>query len=284
MKGEYLQDKDHQHHQHPNSIMFSKLHQTHKFHPNPNPNPNPNPYQASEEQDSRRSPVTALLGDGATIEVVRRPRGRPPGSKNRQKPPVIITREPEPSMSPYILELSGGNDIVESVTRFCRKRNTGLCIFSGSGAVINVTLRQPSTTPGATVTFHGRFDILSLSSTILPVTAGSMVPPTSTANGCFTISLGGPQGQIVGGIVVGPLLAAGTVYLIAASFNNPVFQRLPMDQDVRDSGGSGNDGQSQSAVSGGGEDGLSVYGSHMGSDVIWGTAAARQPPPPPPHY
>lgn len=289
--------------------MFSKLHQIQKFQPHHlNPNPPNNQQQqihhfqlarecqTSEEADSRsRSPSRAPTNnDGASIEVVRRPRGRPPGSKNKPKPPVIITREAEPSMSPYVLELPGGADIVDSVTRFCRKRNTGLCVLTGSGTVANVTLRQPSTTPGATVTFHGRFDILSISATILP----SMTSPTLQpfANG-FTISLAGPQGQIVGGNVVGSLLAAGTVYITAASFNNPSYHRLPIEEDIRHSGsgGTGNEGHSPSAVSGGGDSGhppanvagdscgMSIYSCHLPSDVIWAPTPRQAPPPPPPY-
>ncbi|XAR62083.1 hypothetical protein NMG60_11016694 [Bertholletia excelsa] len=289
MKGEYVEEKDQ-----PNA-MFAKLHQTQKFH---------HPFrecQTSEEADSHRSPgagatpttpasgkkETGTAGDGATIEVVRRPRGRPPGSKNKPKPPVIITRDAgDPPMSPYVLELPGGADVVDAIGRFCRRRGIGLCVLTASGTVANVTLRQPSTAPppGATVTFHGRFDILSLSATVLP--PGQAMPPV--ANG-FTISLAGPQGQIVGGAVAGPLLAAGTVYVVAASFNNPTFHRLPLEEDnVRSSGG---ESHSETAVSGGGGDGghppaescgMSIYSCHLPSDVIWAPAARNQPQPP--HY
>ncbi|KAJ6930373.1 hypothetical protein NC652_014023 [Populus alba x Populus x berolinensis] len=62
----------------------------------------PNPIPTSQKLNEFNSSGGT---DGATIEVVRRPRGRPPGSKNKPKPPVIITREPEPAMSPYILEV-----------------------------------------------------------------------------------------------------------------------------------------------------------------------------------
>ncbi|CAL5204608.1 unnamed protein product [Lathyrus oleraceus] len=220
-------------------------------------------------------------GDGATIEVVRRPRGRPPGSKNRPKPPVIITRDPEPAMSPFILEVSAGNDVVQAVAEFSHRRNIGLCVLTGSGAVANVTLRQPSTTPGTTVTFHGRFDILSLTATFLPQSSGGS--PT-VPNG-FSISLAGPQGQIVGGIVAGNLIAAGTVFVIAASFNNPSYHRLPPEEEGGNSV-SGGDGISP-PVSGavdsgqgqGGEScGMSMYSCHLPpSDVIW-TPSARPPP------
>lgn len=40
-----------------------------------------------------------------------------------------------------------------------------------------------------------------------------------------------PQGRTFGGTVVGPLIAAGTVYIVAAAFNNPIYHRLPMEED-----------------------------------------------------
>ncbi|KAK2965683.1 hypothetical protein RJ640_023501 [Escallonia rubra] len=274
----------HQHHQH---FQFSRECQTSEEADSRSPSHVTTPTTSNKEP-----PTTA--NDGASIEVVRRPRGRPPGSKNKPKPPVIITRDTEPAMSPYVLELPGGLDIVESLSRFCRKRNTGLCVLTGSGTVANVTLRQPSTTPGATVTFHGRFDILSISATILSGVATSVTTPF--ANG-FTISLAGPQGQIVGGTVVGPLMAAGTVYVIAASFNNPSYHRLPCEDEARNTGsgggGGGNDGQSRSpAASGGGDSGhppgqaaescgMSIYSCHLPSDVIWAPTPRQVPPPPP---
>ncbi|KAJ1424786.1 PPC domain [Sesbania bispinosa] len=280
MKGEYVE----QHPKSETSDMFSKLHHQNQSQPLHHPFPH-HPFQLSAEDDNRSgsggaaTPNTAQKpnssGDGATIEVVRRPRGRPPGSKNKPKPPVIITRDPEPAMSPYILEVSGGNDVVQAIALFSRRKNMGLCILTGSGSVANVTLRQPSTTPGATVTFHGRFDILSLSATFLP--QQSAVP-----NG-FAISLAGPQGQIVGGLVAGALIAAGTVFIIAASFNNPSYHRLPTEEEPRNSVSTG-DGHSP-PVSGGGDDnghgqaascGMSMYSCHMPSDVIW--APAARPP------
>ncbi|EEF48613.1 AT-hook motif nuclear-localized protein 28 [Ricinus communis] len=309
MKGEYV-DQQHHHHHHPkheSTNMFSKLHHHH------HPLPFSTHFQLSRdsEDDDTRSTGAATTAittatatattttptrpteppnssggtDGATIEVVRRPRGRPPGSKNKPKPPVIITRDPEPAMSPYILEVCGGSDVVEAISRFCRRKNIGICVLTGSGTVANVTLRQPSTTPGSTITFHGRFDILSISATFMPQTVSYPVPNT------FTISLAGPQGQIVGGLVAGSLIAAGTVYIMAATFNNPSYHRLPVDDEGRNSGSGGGGGEGQSpAVSGaggggdsggGGGDsggGMVMYSGHLPSDVIW--APTARPPPP----
>ncbi|GFP91123.1 putative DNA-binding protein escarola [Phtheirospermum japonicum] len=53
----------------------------------------------------------------------------------------------------------------------CRQRR--VCILSSNGAVTNVTLRQPAS-PGAVVSLHGRFEILSLSGSFLPPAASSL--------------------------------------------------------------------------------------------------------------
>ncbi|PHU30859.1 AT-hook motif nuclear-localized protein 21 [Capsicum chinense] len=155
--------------------------------------------------------------------VARRPRGRPAGSKNKPKPPVIITRESANALRAHILEVSSGHDVFESVANYARKRQRGICILSGSGTVNNVTIRQPAAA-GSVVTLHGRFEILSLSGSFLPPPA----PPGATS---LTIYLSGGQGQVVGGNVVGALIASGPVIVIASSFTNVAYERLPLDEE-----------------------------------------------------
>ncbi|KAH7514403.1 AT-hook motif nuclear-localized protein 23 [Ziziphus jujuba] len=171
-------------------------------------------------------------GGGGGLELVtgnpgdlvgRRPRGRPPGSKNKPKPPVIITRESANTLRAHILEIGNGCDVFDCVATYARRRQRGICILSGSGTVTNVTLRQPAAA-GAIVTLHGRFEILSLSGSFLPPPA----PPGATS---LTIFLAGGQGQVVGGSVVGELTAAGPVIVIAASFTNVAYERLPLEDD-----------------------------------------------------
>lgn len=43
--------------------------------------------------------------------------------------------------------------------------------------------------------------------------------------------LAGAQGQVVGGSVVGALMASGPVVIMAATFMNATFDRLPLDDD-----------------------------------------------------
>lgn len=162
-------------------------------------------------------------GGAVSGAPARRPRGRPPGSKNKPKPPIIVTRDSPNALQSHILEISEGSDIVESVSIYARKRGRGVCVLSGSGKVGNVTLRQPA---GSAVTLHGRFEMLSLTGTVLP-------PPAPPGSSGLSIFLSGAQGQVVGGCVAGPLMASGPVVLMAASFSNAVFEKLPLvdDQD-----------------------------------------------------
>ncbi|KAF3321496.1 AT-hook motif nuclear-localized protein 21 [Carex littledalei] len=164
-----------------------------------------------------------LVTSGGSDLVGRRPRGRPPGSKNKPKPPVIITRESANTLRAHILEVGSGCDVFDCIATYARRRQRGICVLSGSGTVTNVSLRQPSAT-GSVVTLHGRFEILSLSGSFLPPPA----PPGATS---LTIFLAGGQGQVVGGNVVGALFASGPVIVIAASFANVAYERLPLDEE-----------------------------------------------------
>ncbi|XP_006661326.1 AT-hook motif nuclear-localized protein 17-like [Oryza brachyantha] len=182
--------------------------------------------------------VVGAGGDGASIEVAKKRRGRPPGSKNKPKPPVVITREAEPAaaMRPHVIEIPGGRDVAEALARFSSRRNLGICVLAGTGVVANVSLRHPSPgVPGsapAAIVFHGRYEILSLSATFLPPAMSSVAPQAAVAAAGLSISLAGPHGQIVGGAVAGPLYAATTVVVVAAAFTNPTFHRLPADDDA----------------------------------------------------
>jgi predicted DNA-binding protein with PD1-like motif len=169
----------------------------------------------------RKNSSDAEEGRGDHGALIRRPRGRPAGSKNKPKPPIIITRDSANALRAQALEIGSGCDVNESVANYARRRQRGVCILSGTGTVTNVTLRQPAA-PNAVVTLHGRFEILSLS--------GSFLPPPAPHTG-LTIYLSSGQGQVVGGNVVGPLIAAGPVIIMAASFLNAAYDRLPLEDD-----------------------------------------------------
>ncbi|URD76802.1 DNA-binding protein ESCAROLA-like [Musa troglodytarum] len=195
------------------------VHPLHLHLPHSKPDSEDSPV-ATEEVANHGLELSAPAGPGDVVG--RRPRGRPPGSKNKPKPPVIITRESANALRAHILEVGSGCDVFECLSTYARRRLRGVCVLSGSGTVANVSLRQPASVPVATL--QGRFEILSLSGSFLPPPA----PPGATSLAVF---LAGGQGQVVGGSVVGALIAAGPVTVIAASFTNVAYERLPLDEE-----------------------------------------------------
>ncbi|KAG8370364.1 hypothetical protein BUALT_Bualt14G0109300 [Buddleja alternifolia] len=180
--------------------------------------------------------------EGAVEVGNRRPRGRPAGSKNKPKPPIFVTRDSPNALRSHVMEVSSGTDVAESIAQFARRRQRGVCVLSGSGSVANVTIRQPAA-PSAAVALHGRFEILSLTGAFLPGPA----PPGATG---LTVYLAGGQGQVVGGSVVGPLVAAGPVMVIAATFANATYERLPLEEE--EEGGGSAQGAAEAGSGGGG--------------------------------
>ncbi|KAI3911718.1 hypothetical protein MKX01_029479 [Papaver californicum] len=180
-------------------------------------------HDGGDEEDERENEDEQKDDQGAVEAGSRRPRGRPPGSKNKPNPPIFVTRDSPNALRSHVMEIAGGADVAESVAQIARRRQRGVYVLSGSGAVVNVTLRQPAA-PGAVVALPGRFEILSLAGSYLPGHA----PPGATG---LTVYLAGGQGQVVGGCVVGTLIASGHVMVIAATFGNATYGRLPLEED-----------------------------------------------------
>ncbi|KAK9129152.1 hypothetical protein Sjap_009639 [Stephania japonica] len=200
----------------PSSSSQRAHHQTHAHHDLSSSSPQ------NDEDDHKSADDSSAA---VTTSNKRRPRGRPPGSKNKPKPPIVVTRDSPNALRSHVLQVSAGADIVESLSVYARRRGRGICVLGGGGTVVNVTLRQPgSPYTGGVVTLHGRFEILSLLGTVLP-------PPAPPGAGGLSIYLSGGQGQVVGGSVVGPLLASTPVMLTAASFANAIFERLPLEAE-----------------------------------------------------
>ncbi|XP_016434730.1 AT-hook motif nuclear-localized protein 16-like [Nicotiana tabacum] len=187
-------------------------------------NNNQNPSSAEHDADENIHSFGGMSsGPSSSRGAGRRPRGRPTGSKNKPKPPIVVTKESPNSLRSHVLEIKSGSDIVESIATFAHRRGRGVSVLSGSGIVTNVTLRQPAAA-GGVITLHGRFEILSLSGAFLPAPS----PPGATG---LTVYLAGSQGQVVGGNVVGELMASGPVMVIAATFTNATFERLPLEEE-----------------------------------------------------
>lgn len=145
-------------------------------------------------------------------------RGRPLGSKNKSKAPLVITRESANAMRVHVMEVPTGHDVVESISQFVRRRTVDIIVTSGCGTVACAAIRSPI---GSTLQLRGPFEIVSLSGSILS-------PPCLTTTVWLTVHLANGQGQMVGGAAVGPLVALGPVMVIALSFENASFECLPL--------------------------------------------------------
>ncbi|XAR71996.1 hypothetical protein NMG60_11018476 [Bertholletia excelsa] len=173
----------------------------------------------------------------------RRPRGRPPGSKNKPRPPIVIAKETPNALQSHILEISSGADVADSIATFSRRRRRGVSVLSGNGTVASVTLRQPGA-PGGVVTMQGRFEILSLSGAFLPAPS----PPGASG---LTVYLAGGGGQVLGGAVAGALTAAGPVVVMAATFSTAAYERLAGEEEEVPAAGEGMELAAAAAAAGG---------------------------------
>ncbi|EAZ44412.1 hypothetical protein OsJ_29032 [Oryza sativa Japonica Group] len=143
-------------------------------------------------------------------------------------PGSAAARESANALRAHILEVAAGCDVFEALTAYARRRQRGVCVLSAAGTVANVTLRQPqSAQPRAGLA--GGCDAARQVRDTLPRGAPSWPrsgPPGATSPRRV---LAGGQGQVVGGSVAGALIAAGPVVVVAASFSNVAYERLPLE-------------------------------------------------------
>ncbi|GAA0147238.1 hypothetical protein LIER_36481 [Lithospermum erythrorhizon] len=164
-------------------------------------------------------------------------RGRPAGSKNKPKLPMIVEEESPDDLQSLLLEITSGNDIIECITTYVNQKHRGVTVMWVTGIVKDVTLRQltipddemintenQGRTMFSIINLPGRYEILSLRGTFLP-------KPSPKEDTGVTIYLAGGQGQVLGGNVVGKLMTFGRVRVVATSFSNALFERLPESLD-----------------------------------------------------
>ncbi|XP_022737526.1 AT-hook motif nuclear-localized protein 3-like [Durio zibethinus] len=117
------------------------------------------------------------------------------------------------NFTPHVITVNAGEDIIMKVMSFSQQGTHAICILSANGTISNVTLRQP-TSSGGSLTYEGRFEILSLSGSFMPTENGG----TKSRSGGMSVSLAGPDGRVLGGGLAGLLVAAGPVQVVVGSF------------------------------------------------------------------
>ncbi|GMG99995.1 hypothetical protein Nepgr_001835 [Nepenthes gracilis] len=195
--------------------------------------PRVNNTHVSKTPPSSCSDLSATPAAGASG---RKPRGRPPGSKNKPKPTVYIAKETESSVKTQQLEIPSGLDIVEMIQKFSTKNKVGINVINGFGSVNNVMLRHP-VIPGQSVTLSGTFDLLSVSGIFMGSSTCNSKEKSSCGSPCLAVFLAGNGGQVFGGTVMGKVVAASNVLLNVSTFTNYEFHRLsPTELDEGDNG------------------------------------------------
>ncbi|CAN6987407.1 hypothetical protein IGI04_001493 [Brassica rapa subsp. trilocularis] len=117
------------------------------------------------------------------------------------------------NFTPHMLTVNAGEDVTMKIMTFSQQGSRAICILSANGLISNVTLRQ-TTTSGGTLTYEGRFEILSLTGLFMQNDTGG----TRSRAGGMSVCLAGPDGRVFGGGLAGLFLAAGPVQVMVATF------------------------------------------------------------------
>ncbi|CAM6057102.1 unnamed protein product [Sphagnum tenellum] len=165
-------------------------------------------------------PISPAVGGGgspSSSPLEKRNRGRPPGSGKKQQLAalgVVLAGSAGQGFTPHIITVAAGEDVATKIMSFAQHGSRAVCVMSANGAISNVTLRQQSSS-GGTVTYEGRYEILSLSgSYLLQDTGGGGRQRT----GGLSVSLAGTDGRVIGGGVAGLLVAASPIQVVVGTF------------------------------------------------------------------
>ncbi|XP_062155822.1 AT-hook motif nuclear-localized protein 1-like [Alnus glutinosa] len=165
-------------------------------------------------------PISSSAPPGGDFSVTKRGKVRPSGLEYKQHKKVATEHFGEfnacsvgTNFMPHIINVNTGEDVTMKVISFSQQGPRAICILSANGVISNVTLRQPDSS-GGTLTYEGRFEILSLSGSFIPTETQG----TRSRSGGMSVSLASPDGRVVGGGVAGLLVAASPVQVVVGSF------------------------------------------------------------------
>ncbi|TVU50857.1 hypothetical protein EJB05_02249 [Eragrostis curvula] len=206
--------------------------------PSTSPTPSPPPAAPGHGEESTATPLAWSLGGEKPSEVAGdngmktagqgghanlssgRRRGRPRGSGRRQ---ILATLGWGPVRMAFYL--FGNCPFVCLIDTPKMQQGNGCgcthnVVFSEGSTlgvhplcqrtISNVTLRQPDSS--GNFTYEGRFEILQLMGSF------TMAEEGRRRSGGLSVSLAGPDGRVVGGVVAGMLRAASPIQVIVGSF------------------------------------------------------------------
>ncbi|KAL5101539.1 hypothetical protein RYX36_005866 [Vicia faba] len=157
----------------------------------------------------------------------RKYQGRPSGSRNKPKPPMVIMENSIADVQNVVLEIPIGNDVVDSIIYFARSHEASIVVMKGSGLVSDITLLQPNSRIPA-FQLDGPFNVLSLAGAYLNLDCGRVPHNLINDSLCttFSLQLSGSRGQVFGGVIGGKINAASDIHISAILFKRPGFHRV----------------------------------------------------------
>ncbi|KAJ3680508.1 hypothetical protein LUZ60_016786 [Juncus effusus] len=146
-------------------------------------------------------------------------KGRPPGTGTKQQQFASfgewMVGSAGMGFTPHVIRLSVGEDIFSKIMAFAQQGPRAICVLSANGSVSKVTLRQPSYSYPGSITYKGRFEILTLNGSFMLCETDN---GSYNRTGWLSVSLSSPDGRVFGGSVAGLLIAASPIQLIVGSF------------------------------------------------------------------
>ncbi|XP_074559813.1 AT-hook motif nuclear-localized protein 10-like [Curcuma longa] len=154
------------------------------------------------------SQPSALLSTSGMMNAPKR-RGRPLGSCKKQQ---MVARESAELQRFLLIRVKEGEDVFAKILSFPQLRSQTISIISATGVASKVTIFHPTVSGGRLITYEGWLEILSLT--------GSFENPgdQQSLTGRLSVSLADAKGNVLGGRIAGPLLAASRVQVVVARF------------------------------------------------------------------
>ncbi|XP_059286775.1 AT-hook motif nuclear-localized protein 10-like isoform X2 [Lycium ferocissimum] len=183
--------------------------------------PRGRPRKHSLEGSANHGIISPPPPQGADVAAVKKGRGRPRGSGRKQQVAYLGSEAAGFGFRPHVITIKAGEDVLAKLMSFSQSTSQAVCVLSANGSISNVSLWQAATS-GGTVTYEGRFEILTLSGSFLLSESGGQRSRT----GGLSVSLAGPDGRVLGGGVAGLLTAAASVQVIVGSFRTEGQRQL----------------------------------------------------------
>ncbi|XP_004501114.1 AT-hook motif nuclear-localized protein 10 [Cicer arietinum] len=158
----------------------------------------------------------------ASIGTSKKSRGRPRGSHNKNHSRKIPSGLPRPTLTSHIIMVNPGEELYEKLRAFSQDIAKSVSIVTANGVVSKVRISShPSS--DETITYEGRYEIISLSGSFIFYENESQ----RNINSGLNVTLSSfSDGRVFGGRVAGVLIAATSLQIVLGSFSSEGLEEV----------------------------------------------------------